>query len=73
MVVRPVLRNQEFMVYVFTSGDILRFIAVEIVIGSVVYSVALKLFHNVILASAGSWAGTEGIKRLTVVIRAFTK
>lgn len=67
------LHNQEFKVYVITSGDILRFIAVEIVIGSMVYSVAVKLFHNVFLASAGSWAGTEGIKRLSGVVRALVK
>lgn len=61
---RPMLRNQEFRVYIITKGDILRFIIVEIIIGTVTYSLAMKIFHNVILASAGGWAGTEGIKRL---------
>ncbi|UQZ32851.1 hypothetical protein C2I18_04315 [Paenibacillus sp. PK3_47] len=64
---RPILRNQEFRVYIITKGDILRFIVVEIIIGTVTYSLAMKIFHNVILASAGGWAGTEGIKRLGVL------
>lgn len=46
-------RNQEFTVYLITKGDIIRFIAVEIVIGSMTYSLALKIFHNAILAGAG--------------------
>lgn len=37
---------------------------VEIVIGSMTYSLALKIFHNAILAGAGGWACTEGLKRL---------
>jgi hypothetical protein len=57
-------QTQEFKVYIITSGDIMRFIIIEIVIGTVAYSLAMKLFHNIILASAGGWAGTEGIKRL---------
>ncbi|ASA21756.1 hypothetical protein [Paenibacillus donghaensis] len=57
--------NQEFRVYVITTGDILRFIVLDIVIGTMTYSISMKLFHNVILASAGGWAGTEGLKRLT--------
>ncbi|AIQ54140.1 hypothetical protein [Paenibacillus sp. FSL R7-0331] len=61
------LRNREFRVYVITKGDILRFIAIEIVLGTMTYSIAMKLFHNVILASAGGWAGTEGIKRLVML------
>jgi hypothetical protein len=59
-----VSRNQEFTVYLITKGDIIRFIAVEIVIGSMTYSLALKIFHNAILAGAGGWACTEGLKRL---------
>lgn len=58
-------RNQEFTVYLITKRDILRFCVVEIVIGSITYSLALKLFHNTILAGAGGWACTEGLKRLT--------
>ncbi|MFC3745548.1 hypothetical protein [Paenibacillus sp. GCM10012306] len=69
----PMLHNQEFKVYIITSGDILRFIVLEIVVGTMAYSIAMKLFHNVILASAGGWAGTEGIKRLTGVLRAIAK
>ncbi|MNP29190.1 hypothetical protein D3C76_1222020 [compost metagenome] len=61
------LRNQEFRVYIVTKGDILRFVAIEIVLGTMTYSIAMKLFHNVILASAGGWAGTEGIKRLVIL------
>ncbi|MEK4059776.1 MULTISPECIES: hypothetical protein [Paenibacillus] len=59
--------NQEFKVYIITSGDILRFFVIEIILGTVTYSIALKLFHNVLLASAGGWAGTEGIKRLNTL------
>ncbi|CAM4423232.1 hypothetical protein [Paenibacillus typhae] len=61
------LRNQEFRVYIITKGDILRFVAIEIVLGTMTYSIAMKLFHNVILASAGGWAGTEGFKRLIML------
>ena len=56
--------NQEFTVYLITKRDILRFCLIEIVIGSITYSLALKLFHNTILAGAGGWACTEGLKRL---------
>lgn len=61
------LRNQEFRVYIVTKGDILWFVAIEIVLGTMTYSIAMKLFHNVILASAGGWAVTEGIKRLVIL------
>ncbi|WP_231574770.1 hypothetical protein [Paenibacillus sp. FSL R7-0273] len=60
-------RNQEFRVYIITKGDILRFVAIEIVLGTLTYSIAMKLFHNMILASAGGWAGTEGFKRLVML------
>ena len=61
------LHNQEFKVYLITKGDILRFIVIEIVIGSMTYSLAMRIFHNFILASAGGWACTEGLKRLGVL------
>lgn len=67
------LHNPEFKVYVITKGDVLRFLVMEIIISSVAYSIAMKLFHNFILASAGSWAGTEGIKRLYDVRKMFGK
>ncbi|NQX46296.1 hypothetical protein HQN87_13225 [Paenibacillus tritici] len=57
-------QNQEFRVYLITKRDILRFIVVEIIIGSMTYKLALNLFHNSILAGAGGWACTEGLKRL---------
>lgn len=53
-------RNQEFTVYLITKGDIIRFIAVEIVIGSMTYSLALKIFHNAILAGAGDGPVLKG-------------
>ncbi|MEK4851709.1 hypothetical protein NST04_17820 [Paenibacillus sp. FSL H7-0756] len=56
--------NQEFTVYLITKRDILRFIVVEVIIGSMTYSLAWSLFHNTILAGAGGWACTEGLKRL---------
>ncbi|MNC79018.1 hypothetical protein D3C75_1313810 [compost metagenome] len=70
---RPNLHNQEFQVYVVTKGDVLRFFVIEIIIGSMAYSIAMKLFHNIILASAGGWAGTEGVKRLYAVSKIIGK
>jgi hypothetical protein len=64
---KPMLHNHEFTMYVITVSDIKRIFIMEIVIGAMTYSIAMKLFHNVILASAGGWAGTEGIKRLGIV------
>ncbi|WP_239004566.1 hypothetical protein [Paenibacillus tepidiphilus] len=58
------LPKHEFQVYVITKGDVLRFFVIEIIIGTVTYSLAMKIFHNVVLASAGGWAWTEGMKRL---------
>ncbi|MFD1906184.1 hypothetical protein ACFTAO_26020 [Paenibacillus rhizoplanae] len=46
-------RNQEFRVYLITKRDILRFIVVEIIIGSMTYKLALNLCHNTILAGGG--------------------
>ncbi|WP_019909722.1 hypothetical protein [Paenibacillus sp. HW567] len=70
---RPNLHHQEFQVYVVTKGDVLRFFVIEIIIGTMTYSIAMKLFHNIILASAGGWAGTEGIKRLYAVSKIIGK
>ncbi|WP_151735496.1 hypothetical protein [Paenibacillus tengchongensis] len=61
---RPTLHKHEFQVFVITKGDVLRFFVIEIIIGTVTYSLAMKLVHNVVLASAGGWAWTEGMKRL---------
>ena len=67
------LRNQEFKVYIITKGDVLRFFVIEIIIGTMAYSIAMKLFHNMILASAGGWAGTEGVKRLYTISKIIMK
>ncbi|OKP96484.1 hypothetical protein A3849_20545 [Paenibacillus sp. P46E] len=70
---RPILHNQEFKVYIITKGAVLRFLVIEIIIGTLTYSIAMKLFHNIILASAGGWVGTEGIKRLYAVSKIIGK
>ncbi|MEJ9161342.1 hypothetical protein [Paenibacillus graminis] len=67
------LHNQEFKVYIITTGDIMRFFVVEIIIGTMTYSLAMKVFHNVILASAGGWIGTETIKRLNAAVKIMLK
>ncbi|KWX86426.1 hypothetical protein AMQ83_18970 [Paenibacillus riograndensis] len=67
------LHNQEFKVYIITTGDIMRFFVVEIIIGTMTYSLAMKMFHNVILASAGGWIGTETIKRLNAAVKVLLK
>ncbi|MNY75754.1 hypothetical protein D3C86_2151210 [compost metagenome] len=67
------LHNQEFKVYIITTGDIMRFFVVEIIIGTMTYSLAMKIFHNVILASAGGWIGTETIKRLNAAMKVLLK
>ncbi|MNI34432.1 hypothetical protein D3C73_884230 [compost metagenome] len=67
------LHNQEFKVYIITTGDIMRFFVVEIIIGTMTYSLAMKIFHNVILASAGGWIGTETIKRLNAAVKILLK
>jgi hypothetical protein len=59
-----VLHNQEFRIYLITKGDIFRFIVIDIVIGSMTYSLAMRMFHNLILAGAGGWVCTEGLKRI---------
>ncbi|MNW28463.1 hypothetical protein D3C74_52890 [compost metagenome] len=60
--------NPNFKIYVITSSDIKRFIIMEMVIGSITYSVAMHFLHNAILAGIGSWAGTEGIKKLRILM-----
>ncbi|SDL46676.1 hypothetical protein SAMN05216191_103185 [Paenibacillus jilunlii] len=67
------LHNQEFKVYIITTGDIMRFFVVEVIIGTMTYSLAMKIFHNVILASAGGWIGTETIKRLNAAVKILLK
>ncbi|CQR56128.1 putative membrane protein [Paenibacillus riograndensis SBR5] len=67
------LHNQEFKVYIITTGDIMRFFVVEVIIGTMTYSLAMKIFHNVILASAGGWIGTETIKRLNAAVKVLLK
>lgn len=52
--------NQEFTVYLITKRDILRFIVVEVIIGSMTYSLAWSLFHNTILAGAGAGPVRKG-------------
>ncbi|KWX70194.1 hypothetical protein AML91_30070 [Paenibacillus jilunlii] len=69
----PMLHNQEFKVYIITTGDIMRFFVVEVIIGTMTYSLAMKIFHNVILASAGGWIGTETIKRLNAAVKILLK
>lgn len=67
------LHNQEFKVYIITTGDIMRFFVIEIIIGTVTYALANKIFHNFILASAGGWVGTETIKRLNAAVKMLVK
>ncbi|MCW3794687.1 hypothetical protein OM416_24115 [Paenibacillus sp. LS1] len=59
----------EFRVYVIQSSTLKRFVVMEIILGSIVYNVALYLCHNALLAGVGSWAGTESMKRLPLVFR----
>ncbi|WP_336759842.1 hypothetical protein [Paenibacillus sp. USHLN196] len=59
----------EFRVYVIQSSTLKRFVVMEIILGSIVYNVALYLCHNALLAGVGSWAGTESLKRLPLVFR----
>jgi hypothetical protein len=68
-----VLHNQEFKVYIITTGDIMRFFVIEIIIGTVTYALANKIFHNFILASAGGWVGTETIKRVNAAVKMLVK
>ncbi|QSF48022.1 hypothetical protein [Paenibacillus tianjinensis] len=67
------LRHQEFKVYIITTGDIMRFFVIEIIIGTVTYALANKIFHNFILASAGGWVGTETIKRVNAAVKMLVK
>ncbi|MBR2563128.1 MAG: hypothetical protein IKE29_00715 [Paenibacillus sp.] len=62
-------QHREFRVYVFESSALKRFVVVEIILGYLVYEVALYLCHNDFLAGASTWAGTEGVKRLPILIR----
>ncbi|PQP81192.1 hypothetical protein C0Q44_22485 [Paenibacillus sp. PCH8] len=61
--------SHEFKVYVFQSSTLKRFVVIEIILGTLVYNVALYLSHNELIAGMGSWAGTEGLKRLPLVFR----
>lgn len=56
--------KREFRVYVITKEDIFSFVVIEILIGSLAFSLASRWFHNALVAGAGSWAYTEGIKRI---------
>ncbi|MBW4080509.1 hypothetical protein [Paenibacillus sp. S150] len=67
------LHNQEFKIYIITTGDIVSFFVMEIIIGTMTYSLAMKLFHNVLLASAGGWVGTETIKQLKAAVKMLLK
>ncbi|CAH1195917.1 hypothetical protein PAECIP111892_02127 [Paenibacillus auburnensis] len=67
------LHNQEFKVYIITTGDIMRFFVIEIIIGTVTYALANKIFHNFILASAGGWVGTETIKWVNAAVKMLVK
>lgn len=61
--------SREFRVYVIESSTLKRFVIVEIVLGTLAYHAAFYLVHNALLAGVGSWAGTEGMKRLPAVVR----
>ena len=67
------LHNQEFKVYIITTGDIMRFFVIEIIIGTMTYSLAMKIFHNFLLASAGGWVGTETVKRVNAAVKMLVK
>ncbi|MEO2203727.1 hypothetical protein ABGV42_08255 [Paenibacillus pabuli] len=59
----------EFKVYVIQSSTLKRFLVMEIIVGTLAYHAAFYLCHNALLAGAGSWAGTEGLKRLPLVVK----
>ncbi|MGQ8875170.1 hypothetical protein [Paenibacillus sp. TSA_86.1] len=63
------LHHHEFRVYVVKSSTLKKFVVVELILGYLVYNVALYLCHNDLLAGASSWAGTEGVKRLPPLFR----
>ncbi|WP_440119189.1 hypothetical protein [Paenibacillus sp. QZ-Y1] len=63
------MSRHEFQVFVIESSTLKRFLVVEMILGTVVYNVALYLFHNELLAGVGSWAGTESLKKLPFVFR----
>ncbi|MNI33559.1 hypothetical protein D3C73_875160 [compost metagenome] len=67
------LQNREFRVYIITTGDIMRFIVIEVILGTLTYTLAMKIFHNMLLASAGGWVGTETIKRVNTAVRSLIK
>lgn len=61
--------NQQFVVYTIKASTIRNFLLVELVAGMGIYYVIKIVTSSVLIATAGSMIGSEGIKRAQRLIK----
>ncbi|MCQ6563208.1 hypothetical protein NNL21_31535 [Paenibacillus mendelii] len=56
-------KDNQFVVYIIKGSTIRRFLILDLILGTGIYYVVKFIFASVLIASAGSIVGTEGVKR----------
>ncbi|AWB44567.1 hypothetical protein DCC85_10235 [Paenibacillus sp. CAA11] len=54
----------EFKVYVIEMYSIKSFVLVEMIIGTLLFNLWMRIFDNALFAGTSGWLSTEGLKRL---------
>lgn len=62
-------KKNEIVIYVIRGSTIKKFVILDILVGSGIFYVVKFIFASFLIASAGSFLGTEGIKRAPKIFR----
>ncbi|MGE6613170.1 hypothetical protein ACQKFG_22095 [Peribacillus sp. NPDC076916] len=62
-------KNNQIVIYVVKGSTIKRFLILDLIIGSGIFYVVKFISSSLLIASASSFIGTEGIKKAPKVLK----
>ncbi|MDO7486889.1 hypothetical protein Q5O89_15890 [Peribacillus frigoritolerans] len=62
-------QNDQIVIYIIKGSTIKRFLILDLIIGSGIFYVVKFISSSIIIASASSFIGTEGIKKAPKVLK----
>ncbi|PHD75920.1 hypothetical protein COF64_10960 [Bacillus sp. AFS043905] len=62
-------KNDQFVIYIIKGSTIKRFLILDLIIGSGIFYVVKFISSSILIASASSFVGTEGIKKAPKVLK----
>ncbi|TWE00621.1 hypothetical protein FB545_2956 [Peribacillus frigoritolerans] len=69
MTILSMKKNDQFVIYIIKGSTIKRFLILDLIIGSGIFYVVKFISSSILIASASSFVGTEGIKKAPKVLK----